>query len=127
MLMINNHFARFQLPGNLLKAKKMCSLFSWQHAISYLFSFALVLATCDFQFSRLSNQSPRIVWVSTTSRNRPFSVSLSYCRWLVRLVKCMTTVFLAEIVNPVSPAHLSTDFKALCRAFRAYFRVLCFE
>jgi hypothetical protein len=33
MLMINNHFARFQLPGNLLKTKKMCSLFSWQHAI----------------------------------------------------------------------------------------------
>jgi hypothetical protein len=25
ILMINNHFARFQLPGNLLKAKKMCS------------------------------------------------------------------------------------------------------
>jgi hypothetical protein len=35
--MINNHFARFQLPGNLLNTKKMCSLFSWQHAISYLF------------------------------------------------------------------------------------------
>jgi hypothetical protein len=37
MLMINDHFARFRLPGNLLKTKKMCSLFSWQHAISYLF------------------------------------------------------------------------------------------
>jgi hypothetical protein len=36
MLMINNDFARFQLPGNLFKTKKMCSLFSWQHAISYL-------------------------------------------------------------------------------------------
>jgi hypothetical protein len=40
MLMMNNHFARFQLPGKLLKTKKMCSLFSWQHAISYLFSLA---------------------------------------------------------------------------------------
>jgi hypothetical protein len=38
MLMINNHFAKFQLPGNLLNTKKMCSLFSWQHAISYLLS-----------------------------------------------------------------------------------------
>jgi hypothetical protein len=38
MLMTNNHFARFQLPGNLFKTKKMCSLFSWQHAISYLLS-----------------------------------------------------------------------------------------
>jgi hypothetical protein len=42
MLMINNHFARFQLPGvelvlYLLKTKKMCSLFPWQHGISYLF------------------------------------------------------------------------------------------
>jgi hypothetical protein len=37
MLMINNHFARFQLPGKLLKTKKMCSLFPWQHGISYLF------------------------------------------------------------------------------------------
>jgi hypothetical protein len=37
MLMINNHFARFQLPGKLLKTKKMCSLFSWQHAIFFLF------------------------------------------------------------------------------------------
>jgi hypothetical protein len=37
MLMINNHFARFQLPGKLLKTKKMCSLFLWQHGISYLF------------------------------------------------------------------------------------------
>jgi hypothetical protein len=43
MLMINNHFARFQLPGNLLKTKKMCSLFSWQHAISYLFLFVFLL------------------------------------------------------------------------------------
>jgi hypothetical protein len=25
MLMINNHFARFQLPGNLLKTKKKCA------------------------------------------------------------------------------------------------------
>jgi hypothetical protein len=41
--MINNHFARFQLPGNSLKTKKMCSLFSWQHAISYLLRFALDL------------------------------------------------------------------------------------
>jgi hypothetical protein len=39
MLMINNHFARFQLPGKLLKTKKMCSLFPWQHVISYFFSF----------------------------------------------------------------------------------------
>jgi hypothetical protein len=39
MLMINNHFALFQLPGNLLKTKKMCSIFSWEHAISYLFCF----------------------------------------------------------------------------------------
>jgi hypothetical protein len=37
MLMMNNHFARFQLPGKLLKTKKMCSLFPWQHGISYLF------------------------------------------------------------------------------------------
>jgi hypothetical protein len=37
MLMINIHFARFQLPGNFLKTKKMCSLFPWQHVISYLF------------------------------------------------------------------------------------------
>jgi hypothetical protein len=37
MLMIKNHFKRFQLPGKLLITKKMCSLFSWQHAISYLF------------------------------------------------------------------------------------------
>jgi hypothetical protein len=38
MLMINNHFVRFKLLGNFLKTKKkMCSLFSWQHAISYLF------------------------------------------------------------------------------------------
>jgi hypothetical protein len=38
MLMTNNHFARFQLPGNLLKPKKGApSLFSWQPAISYLF------------------------------------------------------------------------------------------
>jgi hypothetical protein len=36
MLMINNHFAWFQLPGKLLKTKKMCSLFPWQHGISYL-------------------------------------------------------------------------------------------
>jgi hypothetical protein len=36
MLMINNHFKLFQLPGILSKTKKMCSLFSWQHAISYL-------------------------------------------------------------------------------------------
>jgi hypothetical protein len=42
MLMINNHFARFQLPGNLLKTKKMCSLFSWQHAISYLFFLSFI-------------------------------------------------------------------------------------
>jgi hypothetical protein len=41
MLMINNHFARFQLPRNLLKTKKMCFLFSWQHAISYLFVIKL--------------------------------------------------------------------------------------
>jgi hypothetical protein len=37
MLIINNHFPRLKLPGNLLKTKKMCSLFSWQDAISYLF------------------------------------------------------------------------------------------
>jgi hypothetical protein len=37
MLMINNHFARFQLPGKLLKTNKMCSLFPWEHGISYLF------------------------------------------------------------------------------------------
>jgi hypothetical protein len=42
MLMINNHFTLFQLPGNLLKTKKMCSLFSWQHAISFLFSFIIL-------------------------------------------------------------------------------------
>jgi hypothetical protein len=42
MLMINNHFARFQLPGNLFKTKKMCSLFSWQHAISYLLKFDIL-------------------------------------------------------------------------------------
>jgi hypothetical protein len=35
ILMINNHFARFQL---LLKTKKMCSLFPWQDGISYLFN-----------------------------------------------------------------------------------------
>jgi hypothetical protein len=40
--MINNHFALFQLPGKMLKTKKMCSLFSWQHAISYLLFFILV-------------------------------------------------------------------------------------
>jgi hypothetical protein len=45
MLMINNHFARFQLPGNLLKTKKMCSPFSWQYAISFLFFVILVLET----------------------------------------------------------------------------------
>jgi hypothetical protein len=39
MLMINNHFPLFQLPGNLSKTKKMCSLFPWQHAISYLLIF----------------------------------------------------------------------------------------
>jgi hypothetical protein len=37
MLVINNYFARFQLPGKLLKTKKMCSLFPWQHGMSYLF------------------------------------------------------------------------------------------
>jgi hypothetical protein len=42
MLMINNHFARFQLSGNLLITKKMCSLFSWQHAISYLFFLIII-------------------------------------------------------------------------------------
>jgi hypothetical protein len=36
------HFARFRLPGNLLKTKKMCSLFSWQHVISYLFIFVFI-------------------------------------------------------------------------------------
>jgi hypothetical protein len=41
MLMINN-FKRFQLPGKLLKIKKMCSLFPWQHGISYLFGFFLL-------------------------------------------------------------------------------------
>jgi hypothetical protein len=25
MLMVNNHFARFRLPGNLLKTKKKCA------------------------------------------------------------------------------------------------------
>jgi hypothetical protein len=39
MLMINSHVALFLLPGNLFKKQKMCSLFPWQHAISYLFSF----------------------------------------------------------------------------------------
>jgi hypothetical protein len=33
MLMINNHFARFQLPGNFLTTKQKCSLFPWQHGI----------------------------------------------------------------------------------------------
>jgi hypothetical protein len=53
MLMINNHFARFQLPGNLLKTKKMCSLFSLQHAISYLFidKFETSLDVCQFDAS----------------------------------------------------------------------------
>jgi hypothetical protein len=40
MLIINIHFARFQLPGNLFKTKKMCSLLPWQHVISYLFLLA---------------------------------------------------------------------------------------
>jgi hypothetical protein len=36
MLMINNHFKLFQLPGKLSKTKKMYYLFPWQHVISYL-------------------------------------------------------------------------------------------
>jgi hypothetical protein len=43
MLMINNHFKLFQLPGNLSKTKKMCSLFPWQHVIPYLFDFKILL------------------------------------------------------------------------------------
>jgi hypothetical protein len=43
MLMINNHFARFQLPGKLLKTKKMCSLFPWLHGISYLLIICLIM------------------------------------------------------------------------------------
>jgi hypothetical protein len=42
MLMTNNHFTLFQLPGNLSKTKKMCSLFPWQHVISYLLKFLLI-------------------------------------------------------------------------------------
>jgi hypothetical protein len=41
MLMINNNFARFQLPGNFLKQKK-CFLFPWQHAIFYLFTTQMI-------------------------------------------------------------------------------------
>jgi hypothetical protein len=37
MLMINYHFSVFQMPSNMLKTKKMCSLFPWQHAIFYIF------------------------------------------------------------------------------------------
>jgi hypothetical protein len=38
MLMINNHFTLFQLSKLVTsqKQKKMCSLFPWQHVISYL-------------------------------------------------------------------------------------------
>jgi hypothetical protein len=52
MLMINNHFARFQLPGNWLKTKKMCTLFSWQHAISYLFFVCIHLLVKILFFCR---------------------------------------------------------------------------
>jgi hypothetical protein len=52
MLMINNHFELFQLSGNLLKTKKMCSLFSWQHAISYSLYFCNPL--CDLLEYKIS-------------------------------------------------------------------------
>jgi hypothetical protein len=63
MLMINNHFARFQLTGNLFKTKKMCSLFSWQHAISYLFDFNFnhyCVSTTYQKFSSLAVQEDEI-------------------------------------------------------------------
>jgi hypothetical protein len=51
MLMKNNHFLLFQLPGNLLNTKKICSLFSWQHAISYLFLYLHEFAQ-NFEFNK---------------------------------------------------------------------------
>jgi hypothetical protein len=51
MLMINNHFARFQLPDNLLKTKKTCSLFSLQHAISCF----LLVGDIPIQSTQLSS------------------------------------------------------------------------
>jgi hypothetical protein len=65
MLMINNRFTRFQLPGNLLKTRKMCFLFSWQHAISYLFFFFFVIKTSIWFFyvSTHKNRLKTIVWI----------------------------------------------------------------
>jgi hypothetical protein len=59
MLMINNQFARFQLSGNLLKTKKMCSLFPWIHAISYLFATIIIIMSCIFCKVGLSDQRPQ--------------------------------------------------------------------
>jgi hypothetical protein len=53
MLMINNHFARFQLPGNLVKIQKMCSLIPWQHIISYLFFVFSVANTWNSHMIRM--------------------------------------------------------------------------
>jgi hypothetical protein len=52
MLMINSHFARFKLPGKLLKTQKMCSLFPWQHGISYLFSTNFIIKQNWWHFYR---------------------------------------------------------------------------
>jgi hypothetical protein len=46
ILMINNHFALFKLAGNLLKTRKICSLFPWQHGIPNLFE----IWNSDLQF-----------------------------------------------------------------------------
>jgi hypothetical protein len=75
MLMINNHFTLFQLPGNLSKTKKMCSLFSWQHAISYLFSFLLNFFPFFFQFFFLifCNSAPLSFTLTSSNWNCNFS------------------------------------------------------
>jgi hypothetical protein len=81
MLMINNHFARFQLPGNLLKTKKMCSLFSWQHAISFLF----VIILCHSSYTDHPEQFNKLI-ITLCVKEEEFS--FQHFDWIAVRLAC---------------------------------------
>jgi hypothetical protein len=119
MLMINNHFVRFQLPGNLLKTKKMCYLFSWPHAISYLFSMYLC---CTKTVIESGNKWPQSTENHSTRGKLNWHVLLANIRWV------KSTYILAYIDNflrCIECAFLCHD-SVVVDFFTAFLKKICF-
>jgi hypothetical protein len=98
--------------------QKMCSLFSWQHAISYLFLLALNFLiktnfSFPFEWEKRKEKSTKIQWAlnhttysyidRSTHNNRNnqlYNTFMSYCqRWWDDEVRCLWTMCSGEFFD----------------------------